>query len=29
MSRLKTYGYSISGVETDDGYKALVRAFQL
>ncbi|EFW1184268.1 N-acetylmuramoyl-L-alanine amidase, partial [Shigella flexneri] len=20
MSRLKTYGYSISGVETDDGY---------
>ncbi|EGE0402370.1 N-acetylmuramoyl-L-alanine amidase, partial [Shigella flexneri] len=25
MSRLKTYGYSISGVETDDGYKALVR----
>ncbi|EFW1252055.1 N-acetylmuramoyl-L-alanine amidase, partial [Shigella flexneri] len=26
MSRLKTYGYSISGVETDDGYKALVRA---
>ncbi|EFP9203378.1 N-acetylmuramoyl-L-alanine amidase, partial [Shigella flexneri] len=21
MSRLKTYGYSISGVETDDGYK--------
>ncbi|EGD8476617.1 N-acetylmuramoyl-L-alanine amidase, partial [Shigella flexneri] len=22
MSRLKTYGYSISGVETDDGYKA-------
>ncbi|SRF96746.1 sugar phosphate transport protein-like protein [Shigella flexneri 2a] len=29
VSRLKTYGYSISGVETDDGYKALVRAFQL
>ncbi|EFY5148533.1 peptidoglycan-binding protein, partial [Shigella flexneri] len=25
VSRLKTYGYSISGVETDDGYKALVR----
>ncbi|EPN4233005.1 hypothetical protein ACT0CX_004457, partial [Shigella flexneri] len=26
---VQTYGYSISGVETDDGYKALVRAFQL
>lgn len=29
VSRLKTYGYSVTGAGTDDGYKALVRAFQL
>ena len=29
VPRLKTYGYSIASAETDDGYKGLVRAFQL
>jgi len=29
ISKLKAYGYDVKGAESDDGFKALIRAFQL